>query len=345
MCNIAAYVGDRPAAPILIEMIRRQEGLNGGFFTGIATIHEGRIHYRKLTGDLQHLLDNTDAASLPGNIGLIHSRTNDGGGDKWSHPFVSGDENDPHIAYVANGGSGIFKERRHEYGLLAEKLHAEGYTLHSKQFLGEHKYNPLSDGSAVHMSDAMCQLIAKHIDMGKTEDRAMADAFCQMPSEIVGLLISLAHPDRIFFSRISMPMFVGFSDHGAYMASSPTAFFDDAGEPTLLPANSSGWVAKRSFFASPYDMPPAAVAPIDASLRRDAYELITEALSKESLTVPKLAKLIESRFKSADCYPRAAAVYEVLYALNKEGRLTYDAVTVDGSYPPLTAPRFNLRLK
>ncbi len=345
MCNIAAYVGDRPAAPILIELIRRQEGLNGGFFTGIATIHEGKIHYRKLTGDLRHLLDNTDAESLPGNIGLIHSRTNDGGGDKWSHPFVSGDLNDPRIAYVANGGAGIFKDRRPEYGVLAEKLHAEGYTLHSKQFIAEHKYNPLSDGSAVHMSDVMCQLIAKHMDMGKTEDLAMADAFCQMPSEIVGLIVSLAHPDRIFWSRISMPMFVGFTDHGAYMASCPTAFFDDAGEPTLLPANSSGWVAKDGFASAPYKNPPATVAPMDASLRRNAYEVIVKALSEEEYTVPKLAKLISDCFKSAECYPRAAAIYEVLYALNKECRLTYNVETVDGSFPPLTAPRFNLRLK
>ena len=36
MCNIAGYVGAHEAAPILIEMIRVQEGLNGGFFTGLA---------------------------------------------------------------------------------------------------------------------------------------------------------------------------------------------------------------------------------------------------------------------------------------------------------------------
>ena len=70
MCNIAGYVGERSAAPILIEMMRREEGFDAGFYTGIATIHEGKIHYRKITGDLDTLLKNTDAASLPGNIAV-----------------------------------------------------------------------------------------------------------------------------------------------------------------------------------------------------------------------------------------------------------------------------------
>ena len=345
MCNIAAYVGDRPAAHILIELMRRQEGLNGGFFSGLATIHEGRIHYRKLTGDLQHLLDNTDAASLPGTVGIIHSRTNDGGGDKWSHPFVSGDINEPRFAYVANGAAGIFKPRRGEYSAMAEKLHDEGYLLHSRQMLDVHKYNTLSDGSAIHMSDAMCQLIAKHFDMGKSEEKAMADAFRQMPSEIVGLVLSLAHPDRVFWSRVSMPMFVGFADHGAYMASCPTAFPEDAGEPTLLPVTSSGYVNKNSFTATPFEDFPARIAPMDASLRHDAYDVIVKALTEGKYTVSKLANMLDGCYKESDCYPKGATVYEVLYALHKEGRLTWDVETVDGSFPPLTAPRFNLWLK
>jgi len=30
MCNLAAYVGDRPAAPRLLELMSRQEGWAGG---------------------------------------------------------------------------------------------------------------------------------------------------------------------------------------------------------------------------------------------------------------------------------------------------------------------------
>ena len=88
MCTIAGYVGNRCAAPILIEMLKKEEGVDSGFYTGIATIHEGKIHYRKLVGDVKQLLEKTDAASLPGTIGFIHSRTPGNPWDFWAHPFT-----------------------------------------------------------------------------------------------------------------------------------------------------------------------------------------------------------------------------------------------------------------
>ena len=132
MCNIAGYVGIRPAAPILIEMIRRQEGLAGGYYTGLATIHEGRIHYVKLTGDVDRLLAETDALSLPGTIGIIHSRSKAGGGDEWAHPFVDAARGEPTIAYVANGSLGCFAHRQEEYNTLSASLIDEGYPMLSR---------------------------------------------------------------------------------------------------------------------------------------------------------------------------------------------------------------------
>lgn len=52
MCIITGYVGSKQAAPILIDMMRKAEGLDGGHYTGIATIHDGIMHYRKLEGYL-----------------------------------------------------------------------------------------------------------------------------------------------------------------------------------------------------------------------------------------------------------------------------------------------------
>ncbi len=42
MCNIAGYIGNKQAAPILLEMLRKQQSFDGGFSVGIATIHEGK---------------------------------------------------------------------------------------------------------------------------------------------------------------------------------------------------------------------------------------------------------------------------------------------------------------
>ena len=73
MCNIAGYVGKRNAAPILLEMLKRQENFDGGMTAGIATIHEGRLYTVKCEGTVEDLIKNTDAMNLPCNIGIAHT--------------------------------------------------------------------------------------------------------------------------------------------------------------------------------------------------------------------------------------------------------------------------------
>ena len=48
MCNMAAYAGTEPAAPKLFRMLQSQEGLGGGHYNGIATIHNGKIYMIKV---------------------------------------------------------------------------------------------------------------------------------------------------------------------------------------------------------------------------------------------------------------------------------------------------------
>ena len=74
MCNIAGYAGKRAAAPILLEMLRRQQDFDGGVCTGITTIYDGRLYYRKIVGDVDALIKHTDALYLPGNVGIAHTR-------------------------------------------------------------------------------------------------------------------------------------------------------------------------------------------------------------------------------------------------------------------------------
>ena len=57
MCNIAGYVGTKTAAPILLEMMKREEGFAGGYYTGLATIHEGKLYWRKVIGTVKDLLE------------------------------------------------------------------------------------------------------------------------------------------------------------------------------------------------------------------------------------------------------------------------------------------------
>ena len=344
MCNIAGYVGERRAAPILIEMIRRQENLNGGHYTGIATIHEGKLYYAKLVGDLDRLLEKTDVADFPGTVGVVHSRTPGKEGDEWAHPFIGGRNGEVRSAFVINGSAGYFSSFDLPYGKFAEEVLAAGYPLRSREKL-DHAYTTmLPDGTSAHGSDVLCQMIQRNIDNGTAEADAMERAFTDRPGEFVGLLLSLAHPDRIFWSRVNMPMFAGYAPHGAYLASAALAFPDDAGEPLLLPPLSSGEVRADGFTARPYRKQLAKIAPIDARVTHDAYEAISAALQAAPRTIPELVPVVRPLFEKADCSPNAAVIYETLRALMREGKLQSEIVRVPGSAAGLTAPeqRFSL---
>lgn len=344
MCNIAGYVGTKRAAPILIEMLKKQEGYDAGFYSGIATLHEGKIYYAKLTGDCTRLEQETNALSLPGTIGIIHGRTQSGGADKWAHPFVTERNGEPVLAYVANGSAGIFKDRAEEYNALTEKMLSEGYTMLSRDKGDCIRYQVLSDGSAVHMSDAMCQLIARHMDGGADEVTAMERAFCEMPSEIVGLMLSLNQPNGIVYSRINMPMFVGFCDHGAYIASTPTAFLDDVGEPQALHARSSGILHKDGYTVVPYKNPTMVVEPITAEIRYKAYEAVISELTGEPKKFPQVRQVVEDLFPQGNCIPAARLTYEILYWVEKQNKLKVETITVGGVKEGLTAPKVLLHM-
>ncbi|MBR5139671.1 MAG: hypothetical protein IKV16_01325 [Clostridia bacterium] len=350
MCNIAGYVGERDAAPILIEMLRAEEGIDAGFYTGLATVHEGKIYYRKICGNLDKLLRETDAASLPGKIGIIHSRTKSGGPDEWSHPFVSAGRlsKEPRIAYVANGNSGIFASRDPEYARLADGLIEEGYKMDSEISLDDGIYTRLSNGNMVHMSDVMCALIAKNIDLGKAPDLAMERAYCEMPGDIVGLLLSLDTPDRIYYSKISRPMNVAFAEHGAYLATTTMAFPTDLiTDAVRLPVLSAGFVTMDSFSSKRYANPPSEVVSADFTLMTKIYSEIEKALSDGNAwhlyALHKVIKPLIGDFADKTT-TRTQATYVALEALYREGRIEIVKERVDGVIDGEDAPCYKFRL-
>ena len=46
MCQLAAYVGDRPIAPLLLRALELQEPLYAGHATGLGARREGEARYR-----------------------------------------------------------------------------------------------------------------------------------------------------------------------------------------------------------------------------------------------------------------------------------------------------------
>ena len=346
MCNVAGYVGTKQAAPILIDMLRRQEGFDSGFYTGIATIHEGKIHYAKVVGNLETLLKETNAAELPGTIGFIHGRTPGKAYQdvEWGHPFTTVRDGEVESALVLNGCIRFFDPRVSQRIEVAQRVHAAGYTFKSAQYQPEEPFK-LSDGMTIHSTDVLCQLVTMKVDQGMDTVDAMGEALCEFSGEFVSLYLSKTRPDGISFGRVNFPMHLNFVSHGAYLATTPMAFPEDAGEPTLLPAMTSGFVSKDCVTVKRFQNPPATVAPITSQLYHDVYDLVHKMIAeKGEITVENLVPPTREMFGEGDILQDGALIYRVLYDIHQKTPFHIRKATKPGQKEGQTAPVFYLSL-
>lgn len=339
MCIIAGYVGTQQAAPLLIEMLRKTEGMDAGHYTGITTIDGGKIYCRKVVGDLEQLLSRTNAAELPGTIGIIHSRTP---GDReqkdaWSHPFTCERDGEVKTAVVFNGTIGFFKEQYKEYfSPIAESLLADGFEM--KTAIPANGTVPcLSNGMRIHQSDLRTQYASRMILNGTDTVTAMEKTLCDMPAEVIGLMLSVTEPDAITWGRTNFPMHVSFADHGAYLATVPLAFPEDGGEALLLPAAAAGLIHKDGYTCRPLRNFPGKVATITPEIWVTAYEKIIEHIQQGKYK--GFSSLFKHMFRDGDINQTNAVTWQVLSYLYKQGRLKMENEPVPGSAEGLTAPR------
>jgi glucosamine 6-phosphate synthetase-like amidotransferase/phosphosugar isomerase protein len=345
MCNIAGYVGNKPAAGILIEMMKRQEGFGGGYYTGLATVSEGKLYHAKVIGDVEQLIKETDALNFPGTIGIIHSRSKSGGGREWAHPFIGCNGK---MAYVANGASGIYNTEHYKKiaNEIANSLVEKGYKYEATAPNPIGRYPVLPDGTCVHMSDVMCQLISSKLDEGLNPVAAMREAFISKPSEIVGLMLHSDYPDMIFVSRINQPMMVGKGSGETFLGTTAMAFPDYV-EPVnieSLPA-----AAVTEVFADGYRVHSGStsvhtVAKITPSTWCMAYQCIEKALSesKEPMSINDLRKCINHLWPENEPAPWATLIYEILHDLKLQGRLKISKVLTDGVTKDIKAESFRV---
>lgn len=347
MCVIAGYTGKDRAAPILIEMLRRVEYMDGGLATGIATIHEGKLYSVKCLGDVDTLVATTDALNFPGTCGIIHTRP---AGDRVSHahPFV---DESGEFAFCENGT--YYQVAAPEYKKNVEgiigALYRKGVTFTSA--VGNpgdiwDAYHPLlPSGQTIHNAESYTQAIGWAVRDVPAEGladaiaKATAGALSAMPSELVTLSVHARLPETITVGRVTRSM--AFASYGgdSYLCTTPMGFSAEVqAQPiTFLPPATMAQVSPRGLQILNIPIEGVRCEQGDArteGIVRARLEAELMGRAEDPLSLYALEELFDPATlwhePMIDCdivspvglvKETAAVIYRVLWSFHREGRL------------------------
>jgi len=327
MCNIAGYAGNRQAAPILLEMLRRQQDYDGGMSTGIVTYHEGRLYIRKIIGDVDALIKHTDALYLPGTIGIAHTRPS-GTPKTYGHaqPFVTVEGN---MAACTNGtGRGSAKENIYEEA--QNLLEDNGYLFTGEEWL-ENSKSTLRNGSSISSVEVRLNMFDYYVKHGKSMGEAMAITQSQMYKDGVIVALNKETPDRIYALRTTRPMNALIGDNETLIATAQFAFPEDVdGHIMQLPLAHVCEITRDGVNITKTKLRGCEkVSDMTPYTYAEGYRRIVELLKgkkDEPLYFDDLEFAVWGNMK--DLWPGdhtiiqdARLVYDVLYQLEAEGRL------------------------
>ena len=208
MCGIVGYIGEKKAAPILLNGLKKLE-YRGYDSAGVALYEEGALSVIKCKGRLSALEEKLGGADPGGNIGIGHTRwaTHGEPNDINSHPHLS---NSGKIAVVHNGIIENYME-------LKEFLIKKGYKF---------------------VSDTDTEVIAQLVDyyFVRTGDllKAVMEAIDQLDgSYALGVLCSEC-PDKFIAARKDSPLIIGLGKGENFIASDIPAILEHTRDIYIL---------------------------------------------------------------------------------------------------------------
>ena len=192
MCGIVGYVGEKQAAPILLDGLSKLE-YRGYDSAGIAVFDGEKINMTKAKGRLKVLEEIThDGRTMPGILGIGHTRwaTHGEPSDVNAHPHLNKDGS---IAVVHNG---IIEN----YLKLKKKLVNKGYEF---------------------ISDTDTEVIAHLLDYYYDGNplRAITKVMHRMEGSYALGIVFKDFPDELYAVRKDSPLIVGHTANGSIIAS------------------------------------------------------------------------------------------------------------------------------
>ncbi len=191
MCGIIGILGNEPAAPRVVEALRRLE-YRGYDSAGVVTLDENEVFRARAPGKLKNLEAALKKTPTPGNVGIGHTRwaTHGAPNEINAHPHVAG-----RVAIVHNGIIENFRELRKE----AED---KGQTFYSE-----------TD------SETIAHLIEIELSAGKTPFEAVKATISKLRGAFGIAILIKGEEDLMFGARKGSPLIIGVGENETYLGS------------------------------------------------------------------------------------------------------------------------------
>ena len=195
MCGIIGIVGSAPAAPLLLDGLKRLE-YRGYDSAGIATLNGAGIDRRRAEGKLHNLARVLDRTPLDGTVGIGHTRwaTHGPPSEVNAHPHANAQ-----VAVVHNGIIENFRELRAE-------LSAAG-----------HRFETQTD------TEVVAHLLAAHLSAGKSPADAVAATLARLDGAFALAILFAGQPRTLIGARKGSPLAVGYGEGAMYLGSDALA--------------------------------------------------------------------------------------------------------------------------
>jgi glucosamine--fructose-6-phosphate aminotransferase (isomerizing) len=196
MCGIVGYIGQRAAAPVLLEGLRRLE-YRGYDSAGVALVQRRRLKVHKTAGRVQELRNLVDEAA-PGTIGIAHTRwaTHGEVTDANAHPHT---DTSGRFAVVHNG---IVENADR----LRAELTASGVEL-------------VSDTD----TEALVHLISAAAETTENLEDAVRAALKHVEGTYGLVVLDAKRPDELVVARNGSPIVLGVGEGEMFIASDVAA--------------------------------------------------------------------------------------------------------------------------
>ena len=195
MCGIVGVIGPNPAAPLLLEALRRLE-YRGYDSAGIATLVNGHIERRRAPGKLANLAAALERDPLAGTTGIGHTRWATHGAPTEGHAHPHGTAR---VSIVHNG----IIENHVELRAMLERS--------GQKFVTD------TD------TETVAQLVDLLLQRGAAPVEAAAEALRQLEGAYALAMVFAGHPELMIGARHGAPLAVGFGEAAMYLGSDALA--------------------------------------------------------------------------------------------------------------------------